>query len=299
MSKFLRTVIVDARTMATEVKSFDLPINPLSFIKITLEGTALTTIPTLTEILAFINKVEITHRGQSIISLDGEDLAALNLYLLGSRGFKIADLYATSTYFSYSFFVPFGRRLYDENECYPGTRKGELQITLDTTIPATSFNVAVMSLEACELPDASPSQYLKATQLNVSAPGATGIFDTQLPLGNELLAILIGLAAFPTSGDVLYTVDDMRLLCDNVEHQFASAKTPALIADRMLRSSRDPDNPVLFTLGAPDYYLWMDFDPNRDSAFSVQTSEFSEAKCRFNYGENAAIHVIPVEIVQV
>ncbi|MBA7552837.1 hypothetical protein ES705_45413 [subsurface metagenome] len=28
--KFLRTVLLDAHTMATEVESYDLPINPLS-----------------------------------------------------------------------------------------------------------------------------------------------------------------------------------------------------------------------------------------------------------------------------
>lgn len=297
--KFLRSVILDAHTMATESKTIDLPINPLSHLKVTIEGTALTTVPTLTEILAFINKIEVTHKGQSIVSLEGEDIACLNQYLFGSRGIKITDLYATSTYVSYSFFIPFGRSLYNPNECFFGTRKGELQLTLDTTIPATSFNVAVMSVEAVELIDANPPKYLKSTLLSIAAPGGTGDFDTELPLGNDLLALLIGMTAYPTTGDVLYTIGDVKLLCDNVEHQYASSKTPALIADRMLRSPRDPDNPGLLALGAPDFYMWLDFDPNRDGTYSVKTDVFNSVKCRFTFDENAAINVVPVELVSI
>ena len=297
--KFLRSVILDAWTIATGVKTIDLPINPLSYLKITIEGTSLTTVPSLTEILAFVNNIEVTHKGQSILNLNGEDVAALNLYLFGSRGIKVSDLYATSTYVSYSFFLPFGRTLFNPEECFPGTRKGEMQLSMDLTIPATSFNVSVLSVEACELMEANPANYLKATMLSVAAPGATGNFDTELPIGNDLLAIIIGLAAFPTSGDVLYTVDDVKLLCDNVETQIASAKTPGLIADRMLRAPIDPDNPGLFTFGAPDYYMWLDFDPNRDGSYAINTDIYNSVKIRNTFGENAGIHVIPVELVAV
>ena len=297
--KFLRSILVDAHTMATEVKSWDLPINPISHIILTIEGTALTTIPTLTEILAFINSIEVTHRGISVLNMESEDLAALNLYLYGSRGKMIADVFGTSTYVSYSIIIPFGRTLYNPDECFPGSRKGEFKIKLDTTIPATSFNVAVMSLETIELPEANPSNFLKSTLLSIAAPGATGIFDTELPIGNKLLAIILGLTAYPTTGDVLYTVDDLKLLCDNVEHQFASSKTPALISDIMLRSNKTLDIIPDYALGAPDYYFWLDFDPTKNGAFAVNTDNFNSIKLRCTYGENAAINLIPVELVSV
>ncbi|MBA7552836.1 hypothetical protein ES705_45412 [subsurface metagenome] len=189
--------------------------------------------------------------------------------------------------------------LYNPDECFPGSRKGEFKIKLDTTIPATSFDVAVMSMETIELPDATPSHFVKSTLLSIAAPGATGEFDVELPIGNDLLAILFGLAAFPTTGDVIYTVDDWKVLVDNIEHQLASSKTPALLADIILRQNKVIDDIPEYALACADYYGWLDFDPTKDGKFAIHTDNFNSVKLRCNYGENAAINVIPIELVSV
>ena len=295
--KYLRSTLLDGHTMATETKSVDLPINPLSHLILTIEGTDATDEATVAEILAFLNTVEVTHRGESIINMESEDLAALNLYLFGSAGVKIHAPFGTSPYLAYSLMIPFGRTLYNPMECYPATRKGEFKIKFDTTIPSSSFTAGKISVETVELIDAEPIAHLKSTLLSVSAPGATGIFDTEIPIGNDLLAILIGMTAFPLTTTFTFTVDDMKLLCDNVENQMASAKTPALLADLMLRTNARVHEIAAQGLFTPKHYAWMDFDPTRDGEYVIHTNEFSSVKCRLTYGKNEAINLVPVELV--
>lgn len=297
--KFLRSVIMDARTSATEILPIDLPINPLSHLILTIEGLNATDEATYAEIIAFINSVKVTHRGRSIISLEGEDLAAQNLYLFGSPGFMLHPIATDNLHRAFSLIIPFGRTLFNPDECYPGTRKGEMQCTLDLTALATSIDNGLVSLEAVELLDASPTKYLKSTLLSVSAPGATGDSDVELPIGNSLLAVLIGMATFPTTSSFAFGVDDFKLLVDNVEHEYASARAPGMLADMMIK------HPIFYRALAaqlapvPAGYLWADFDPNGDGEYAVQTEQYSSVKARLTYGVDEAINVIPLELVSV
>lgn len=297
--KFLRSVLLDAHTMATEVKSVDLPINPLSHLILTIEGTSATDEATVKEILVFLNSIEVSHRGESIINMESEDLAALNLYLFGSAGFKGHDLFATSPYLSYSLIIPFGRILYNPDECYPATRKGEFKLKFDTTVPTTSFTAGKISVETIELLDAEPTNHLKSTLLSVSAPGGTGNFDTEIPIGNKLLALIVGMTAFPLTTAFTFSVDDFKLLLDNVETQFASSKAPALLADKMFRTNARVHEIAAQGLCTPDFYAWMDLDPTKNGEYAIDTAEYSSVKCRFTFGKNEAINVIPVELVSI
>lgn len=297
--KFLRSVLMDARTSATEVYTLDLPINPLSHLIFTVEGLNATDEATYAEIIAFINTIKVTHRGQSIVNLEGEDLAGLNLYLFGSPGFMLHPIATDNLHRAFSLIIPFGRKLFDPNECFPGTRKGELQFEMDMTALATSIDNGIISLEAVELLDASPTQYLKSTLLSVAAPGATGNNDVELPIGNDLLAVIIGMATFPTTSSFAFGVDDFRLLVDNVEHQIASSRAPGLLADMAWK------HPVFFRALAaqlaptPAGYLWADFDPHGDGEYAIKTGDFNSVKARLTMGVDEAINLIPVELVQV
>lgn len=299
MAKFLRSILMDARTSATEVHTVDLPINPLSHLIFNIQGYNATDEATYAEIIAFINSIEVAHRGQSIINLEGEDLAALNLYLFGSPGFMLQPVATDNQYRSFTLIIPFGRKLFNPDECYPGTRKGELQFKMDMTALSASIDNGLISLEAVELLDANPTKYLKSTLLSIAAPGATGDNDVELPIGNTLLAILIGMATFPTTSAVAFGVDDMKLMVDNVEHQIASAKAPCVVADMIWR------HPVFYrSLAAqlaptPANYLWMDLDPHGDGEFAVDTSQYNSVKARLTMGVDEAINVIPVELVSV
>lgn len=297
--KFLRSILMDGRTSATEVHTVDLPINPLSHLIFTIEGLNVTDEATYAEILAFINTIKVTYRGQSIINLESEDLAALNLYLFGSPGFLQNPIATDNYHRALTLIIPFGRRLFDPDECFPGTRKGELQFTMDTTEMSTSIDSGIISLEAIEILDANPSKFLKATLLSVAAPGATGDNDVELPVGNDLLAIIAKMTTFPSTSSFDYGINKVKLLLDNVESHFASARAAGTIADMAWR------HPVFHRALAaqlapvPAGYMWMDFDPNMDGKYAVKTVNYNSVKVRLTMGVNEAVHIVPVELVAI
>jgi hypothetical protein len=299
MAEFIRSNILDAHTMATEVLTEDLPVTPISHLVITMEGHCITDEATIAELLAFINSVAILHHGVQIINLESEDLAALNLYLFGTAGLSNNPHFGTTTYLSYSLIVPFGRTLFNPEECFPATRRGEFQIVLDTTIPAGSWQGGLISLSAVSLPEATPARHLKATLLSVAAPGATGENDVILPIGNDLLACLIGMTSMGGDADELWGVDDARVLFDNKELGIVSAKAPELAGEMMTRVAGTVRAIPAQADIIPAKYLWMDFDPTRDGQYMIDTRAAARLKLRLNMGVNEALNIVPVELVTV
>ena len=299
MANFIRSTILDARTMGTEVFTLDLPVNPISHLILTVEGYNATNEATIAEILADFNSIRVRHTGVQIIDLESEDLAALNLYLYGSGGLALAPVATDNQHLSYSLIIPFGRSLYNAEECFPATRKGEFQLTLDTTTPATTHDNAVMSVSAVELPDATPASYLKSTILSIAAPGATGENDVDLPIGNDLAAVLIGMASFPGTSEFLFGADDLRLLVDNKEMNIVSSKAPELAGEMITRVSGTTRATAAQGGLIPNTYIWMDFDPTQDGSYMVDTRGASRVHLRLNMGVNEALNIVPVEIVQV
>lgn len=294
---FIRSMLFDARTSATEVHTVDLPVNPISHLIFTIEAYNETNEATLTEILGFINSIKVTHMGRTIMALHGEDLALLNLYLFGSAGINIHPIATDNQHIGYSLIIPFGRSLFNPDECFPGTRRGELQFTMDMTALATTIDNGLISLAAIELPDASPSKYLKSSMLSITAPGATGDNDINLPIGNELLALLVRMTSWAGASEYLFGVDDWKFLYDNVERNFISGNAPSVISEMMFRVQKTTN--LVAAQGGPAPLLgnWMDFDPTRDGKYSIATEGASSLVFRAGMGVNEAIYVTPLELV--
>jgi hypothetical protein len=297
MAEFIRSNIVDAHTMATEVLVEPLPITPLSHLILTIEYYQATDQATVAEILTFINNITVRHRGVSIISLESEDLAALNLYLYGSGGLLYDMATTTALWATYGLIIPFGRKLYDPDECFPGTRRGEFEIVLDTTIPTTDLTNALLSISAVSLPEATPTRHLKALLASIPAPGATGPNDVVLPTGNDLLSVIIGMTSFPGASEYLFGADDLRLLFDYKELNVVSSKAPELLIEMINRVPATVRSTITQFHLIPSNYLWMDFDPTRDGEYAVNTREAADLRLRLNMGVNEALNVIPVELV--
>ncbi|MBA7538215.1 hypothetical protein ES705_30489 [subsurface metagenome] len=297
MAEFIRSTILDAHTMATEVFTEDLPINPISHLVLTIEATNVGAAEaTIAQILAYINLITVRHTGIQVINHHSEDTALLNLYLFGSGGIALAPVATTGQHQAYSLIIPFGRKLFDPEECFPATRKGEFQITLDTNLPGTEWEAAVLSLSAVQLPEATPTRHLVSTLFSITDPGAAGEQDIDLPIGNDLLAVLMRLAAFPDTTDFFFTVDDIRLLVDNMERGIASAKTVELLGEMITRVNGTVRSTALQGGLIPNKSLWMDFDPTRDGAYMIDTRGASRVHLRANYGEAGAIFVAPLEL---
>ncbi len=298
MADFIRSNILDARTMATETFIVDLPVNPVSHLIMTLEGFNAIDEATIAEILSFINTIDIRHSGIQVLNLESEDLAALNLYLFGTGGLALAPSATDNQHLAYSLIIPFGRTLYNPSECFPATRKGEFSIKFDTTIPATSWDNAVISLSAVELPGANPQHFLKSTLLSIAAPGATGEQDIDLPIGNDLLAILIGMTSFAGTSELLFGADDLRLLVDNKERNIVSSKSAELAGEMLTRVTASHRSNAAQGGLIPNTYIWMDFDPTKDGNYAVDTRGASRIHLRINYGVDEALNIAPIELVQ-
>jgi hypothetical protein len=297
MDEFIRSTILDAHTMATEVKTYDLPINPISHLILTIEGQELgVSEASISDILGFINLITVRHTGIQVINLEAEDLALLNLYLFGSGGLALAPGADATKYLSYSLIIPFGRKLYDPEECFPATRKGEFQITLDTNIPVTTFENALINLSAVQLPGATPTRHLVSTLFSITNPGDTGEHDIDLPIGNDLLACLIRMTSFPANGAFAFGLDDLRLLFDNRELDIVSSKAPEL-AGEMINRVAGTVRSIFDQLGLiPNTCIWMDFDPTRDGTYMIDTRPAARVHLRVKYGVDEAVYITPLEL---
>lgn len=297
--KFIRSPLVINRTAATEILQKDLPVNPLSHLIISLEMYNATDEATLAEILAFINKIEVTHMGKTIVSLESEDLAAENAYLYKANPILTQNDAADNTTRLLSLIVPFGRSIFNPDECYPATKKGELQLNLDYTAPNTAADNGILNIETVEILGANPTKYLKSTMLTVTAPGATGDHDVDLPIGNDIIALQLRMTTFPATSSHTYGVNRARVLVDNSEEGYADASAQGLVGDGIFHLSTLPRDIAAFGDIIPANVVWLDYDPLRDNNYLLQTEGKSSVKARLNMGVDEATYLTIMELVRV
>ena len=297
--EFIRSNLVKDHTSATETIEKDLPTNPLSHLIFTVEGEQNADEATLAEIIAFINKIEVTKKGVTVISAQSEDLYGVNCYLFKHRPILTNAITTTDGVRNLSLIVPFGRKIFDPTECYPKTLKGDLTLRADMTILASSITDGLINIECVELVGATPARYLKTTMMDVPAPGKTGDNDIELPIGNKIVAIQIRMTTFPTTATDLYGVQEARILVNNKEYGYASAKAPCMVGDGIFRLGGVPSTMLLQQLLNPLNTVWIDYDPRENDEFLLNTEGASSVKLRLNMGVNEATYVTLLELVDV
>jgi len=295
--EFIRSNLILDRTSATEVIERDLPTNPISHLILTLSCCQAADEITLAEALAFINTVEVTRSGVTILSMQSEDLHALNCYLYRQAPiFNHAITTATATR-TLGLIIPFGRKIFDPTECFPATKKGDLTVRINTTVIATSAITGIYSLESVELVGATPGSYLKSTMMTIVAPGAVGDNDIELPIGNKIVALQIRRTSGPADTTHVYGVANVRVLVDNKEYGYASARAQCLEADKLFRGCGAKMNMLLQQDVLPILTFWIDYDPNGDGQWLLDTAGKSSVKVRLNMGVNEATYLTVIELV--
>ena len=297
--EFIRSSLVRDRTTATEVFTKDLPINPLSHIIFSLDGYNVTDEATLAEIIAFINKITVSHSGKTVLALQSEDLYGLNCYLYRRRPVLEGKVATDNQRRVLSLIIPFGRTLMDPNECYPATKKGELSITWDTTVPTASLDNSTLNIETVELVGAAPTRYLKSVMSPLSAPGAVGDREWDLPIGNKIVALLLRLTTFSQASSHSYGVDLVKTLVNNKEFGFSAARTQCLVGELINRT--DGQSSVIAAQGAllPADMVFVDFDPNGDGQWLLETAGKSRVHAILEMGVNEATYGTVLELVDV
>jgi hypothetical protein len=295
--EFIRSSLLKDYTTATEVKKIDLPVNPLSHLIISMDAYNATDEATLAELLAFINKITVEHNGVGVCSLQSEDLYGVNTYLYGNRPVLVGKLATDNLHRCLSLIVPFGRRIFDPNECYPATRKGELTLSLDMTVPATSADNSTLNIEAVQLIGATPQRFLKTIMKAVSAPGATGENEVELPIGNKIAAMLLRLTTWPGASTHTYGVNGVKTFVDDSQYGYSYARAQCLTGDLIFHYDTQHGNIAAQGAIQPANILVVDFDPQRDDQFLLETEGKSKVHAVLDMGVDEATYLTTLELV--
>jgi len=322
MPAFLKTVLVQDVTPAADgLYTYDLPVNPLSHILMTVKALnntgTLTNYSPVLELLSAITKLEVLYKGSAIVSASLVDLARLVCILLRKNLMQLEQVNTDDAIRAITVPILFGRKPFLRNECFPASRKGELQLQLTADIAMTGTDGIIFQIETVELLEATPKQFLKYTG-KTATPAATGEMDVDLPIGNDLLGILLYSTTVPTGTAWTTTIDYLKLMLDNVEYMYAKSNWETLHNELCFRVDECVQNAghkhlentaTAYTQNADtdeqevhqpffDNYAYLDFDPLENDEYLLPTEGRASVKLRVNAGDTNAMRIMPVEIIR-
>jgi hypothetical protein len=299
----------------------DLPVNPLTLLFLNFEITranpaAGAVYKAVDDLLDNVTSVIIKHKGENIIAGTLKDLLVVNMLNHGSRvGWSnLTDVSGAISRFT----IPlcFGRKRYDPNECFPATSRGNLTLDITRAANPASFTALSLTVEAVELIEANPTQYLKYTPNAQTA--VVGQFDQALPIGNKYLKLVFFDTGLQTLTTGLSSWGQVKLLKDNVEQYYPLSDAQTLAGMLMTQIASDGVFPghrhqTVTAVGAGVFadeadeaaskgfrgYFCMDFDPNDDDMYAMETAGAADVKIRAVGTSATAVRVTPVELVTV
>jgi hypothetical protein len=319
---FLRTRIVqdDAITAGGAVRTDDLPVNPLSHILVTVKPQVTTqfTMASLQNMLDVIAKLEILYKGQSIISGSLADLAAEHYFNRGCLPMvgRLSDAAALARSWV-TVPILFGPRPFDPEWCFPAVRRGELQMQITPAAAFTNLSSPVLQVETVELLDAQPKRFRKVTTIS-KTPSATGDHDVDMPLGNPIRGIVLFGTTVPSDAAYTASIQQLRMLVDNVEHGYAFTNWETLWAERgmyTVQALTGYEATSRLAAGAPAgdaatealewtshftrRYAYLDYSPEAKDDYRLMTGGKGRVHLRINAGAADAIRVLPVEEITI
>lgn len=324
MPQILRTVLIPDEAQAADgAPSFDLPVNPLTCVLITVKAlnNVLLDYRYITALLSMITDVRITYRGASIIQGSLTDLAVLMTKLTGWSPWQGNAVEVDNDVRFLTVPICFGRKAYDANECFPATRRGDLVMTLQTDVSLTGADGLILQAETIELLEAQPTQFIKVTTTS-KISNAVSEHDIELPIGNDLLGVLLRDASPPLAAAFTAQFGAVALEVDNVETVYAQANWESLHGE-LLRDapgllSLQPhihsvnaagvarENTLEQQMGDAasillDSYAYLDLDPMHDGTYALKTAGAARVNLRVDtqVASATAMRVLPVELVPI
>ncbi len=318
MARFIHSVLAqnESVTAGTTI-SYDLPVNPLSFILLTLKFAQdqANTQLTFANIAAVLSKVEVLFKGSGVFSMSGLDALAAGIFIPRFESWGVNALGVDNELRSFTFMIPMTRELYSQRECYPASTRGELIMQITYASSFTQIDGVSAQIETVELPDASPERYLKMTTLSVT-PSATGEIDIDLPIGNDISDLVLWGTTIPSGTTATTTLGYVQILLNNERRYYSQTnfETAHNAAGRMRAApgywgshthdlvestysqydDTSPPDPVNHILSN---HLHIPFDVTKDGLYILQTAGLSQLVARINAGDTSPMRVIPCEIV--
>jgi hypothetical protein len=227
MPQILHTVLEPDQNLAAtaEQYTYDLPVNPLSAVIVTLRAlnntaTVANFKASAVDLMAKVTKCRTRYRGATIF--DGDPLDLAQIFGAYSAWYPTqGQVNATDNDVrSISFPLLFGRRAYNPAECFPASSRGDLVLEIETAADPTGLDGFDMQIETVELLDATPERFLKVTTTQDTMESGD-VNDISLPRGNKLLGILLRGATYPTAASNNASLAELSLEMDNVEVMYS------------------------------------------------------------------------------
>jgi hypothetical protein len=319
--RLLHNIALTERAIAADgIETYDMPVNPLSVILFTLRplndtGT-LANYQRYRGLCAALNRISLQFRGENIISMRGEDLAAYNWLRWGMLPWVANSDNVNDERLAVVLPLILGRYPYDPSSCFPGTKRGELTLECDYDIADTGYDGLRVSAETIELVGANPKEYEKRVQQTFTTP-ATGDTDIDLPMGNLLRGVMLwGTTGFDGATPAP-SLGRLKLMADNQEWGYANTDWEVLHMLTALQGRHAPaaadhkhtvnaagagveETTSVFDSGLDfNGYAFMDLDPTGDDTFALDTAPLNSLRIRYNAETADAVRVVPVERVKV
>jgi len=317
--EFIHSVLAqDIPVVLATPYSFDLPVNPLSHTLLTVSyvrtAAAAAAIPLIANTINQVARIEVLYKGSAIFSMSGWDAVAAGLYVADFESWGVNMAGVATEECSFTWCIPHGRILYNPRECFPRTTRGELTLQVTFVVAGADITSQIQQIETVEIPDASPSQFLKMTTLSVAIP-ATGTIDVPLPIGNPISDLVLWGATIPAGAATDRTLHQLQVLVNNKTSHYGltNYETHHNMAGRMraapgywgshthytvtttISSQNIPSNHLLAC------YSHLPFDIFKDGEFALQTAGMSDVVLRINtrfaIAAASTARVIPCEIV--
>jgi hypothetical protein len=322
--RFLRSIVQDQVLIAAagEITPIDLPVNPLSGLLLTIwlervDEDAISAHRFASDCFLLVTDLSVRHRGEQIIQGSLADMTMMAGILTGYTpwGTNHAGLGQRQ---SLTFLLTFSRTPYWHAEGFPATTRGNLRfhMTIGDASPGTA-TAADFAIEAIELIEDAPTQHLKYTT-NTRTPAATGRQRMPLPMGNELLGVLLGDGLTEITATEAFCWGRVKVMKDNVEQYFAESSAEALrfdVANRLHRPATAfghmhasdgtavPTGDEILDLNRPPLqYAFLDFDPLKDGSYSLETAGASMLELDAFVDSVAGTPVmryLPIELIKV
>lgn len=322
--EFLRSIIVERASLpaSTQLDLVDLPVNPVSHLLLTIEAVNTTTTAGnysfIDDFYAYIDRVEVLFKGNSVINASLRDAWALSMCLLTVIPGQVKPRRTNSERRAATFILPFSRRLFDPAECFPASSRGEFQFRITTGATPPGLGSFTYTLDAVELLNAEPERFVRFTTFS-GAASAVGEHDRDLPRGNPIVGVLLFANTVHATSEASNTIRDVKLLVDNKEMYYQLANWDALHSDFLSRlglgvqqiphthavdiadaggTFRDSLEPDLMPFTVENY-AYLDFDPARDGNFLLQTEGRGRVAMRITYGATDAMRYLPIELMKI
>jgi hypothetical protein len=322
MAKLFHSVAQQERAVAADgIEVIDLPVNPLSVVLVCIrplnETSTLGNYARYLNLCDSLNRVTLSHRGGSIISGSGVDLASLNYLRHGMIPREANPDDTDNERRCVVLPLLLGRMAYDSESCFPASRRGELSLELDIDVADTGYDGFRYSIETIEILGATPKEFERKTTTTRTF-AATGPNDIELPIGNMVRGLHLfgttgftGAAPAPSWGRVSVRKDGQEQIVGDSDFETIVAINSLL--GRLppsldLHTHRVPTNaganeettgPIEQGMGGWELRAFLDFDPTRDDEFSLDTAGAQSFSVRAEAETADAVRVLTVERMRV